>query len=117
MKTNKDKNYLNDLTDAEVIEIKEAWEEVNKDHYHQWTHTRSDGWDAFDVSRAYSDWCFADNPHRMLYTYPHWVAINRPDFAFERDPLMTTIANNRWVELNMPAFYAMYRALKRKMGY
>ena len=110
-------NYLKDLTDAEVIKLKEAWEGVNNGLYHQWTHTAADGWDAFDVARAYPEWCFADNPHRMLNTYPHWVAINKPEFAFERDPLNTTIENNRWVELNRPAYHAIYKAMNRKNGY
>ena len=110
-------NYLKDLTDAQVIEIKEAWEGVNNGQYHQWTHTRADGWDAFDVARAYPEWCFSDNAERILNTYPHWVAINQPEFAFERDPLNMTIENNRWVELNRPAYHAIYKALNRKMGY
>jgi hypothetical protein len=110
-------NYLKDLTDAQVIEIKEAWEGVNNGQYHQWTHTRADGWDAFDVARAYPEWCFADNPQRMLNTYPHWVAINQPAFAFEREPKWVAVDNNRWVKENRPEYYAEYRKAQRLAGY
>ena len=108
---------INDLTDVELIEVKEAWEGVNEGQYHQWTHTRADGWDAFNVARAYPEWCFADNPERMLNTYPHWVAINQPEFAFDHDPLNMTRTNNRWVKENKPEYWAEYRKTMRAAGY
>ena len=108
---------INDLTDAELIEVKEAWEGVNEGHYHQWTHTAAEGMDAFYVARAYPEWCFADNPERMLDTYPHWVAINQPEFAFERVPWNTTRTNNRWVKENRPEYWAEYRETMRAAGY
>jgi len=108
---------INDLTDAELIEVKEAWEGVNNEQYHQWTHTSADGWDAFDVARAYPEWCFADNPERMINTYPYWVVVNEPEFAFNYDPLMTTQTYERWVEKNKPEYFKGYMANKRAMGY
>ena len=95
---------INDLTDEELIELKEDWD---NDQYE----------DSYGIARAVPEWCFADNPERMLNTYPHWVAINQPEFAFERNPLNMAIENNRWVELNRPAYHAIYKAMNRKNGY
>ena len=111
MKTNKDKNYLNDLTDAEILDVWAIWDMDIKGENTRWP------WGTYDITRAYPEWCFANNRHRALNTNPHWVAINEPEFAFQRDPLMMLIANNRWVQLNRPDYYAIHKALSRSMGY
>ena len=107
---------ISGLTDEEMAEVRNAWE-ADEDEYHQLTHTREDGMDAFDVSRAHPEWCFANDPEKMLNTYPHWVAINQPEYAFDHDPLNTTKANNRWVKENRPEYWAEYRKKMRSAGY
>jgi hypothetical protein len=95
---------INDLTDEELIELKEDWD---NDQYE----------DSYGIARAVPEWCFADNPERMFDRNPHWVIVNRPEWAFEHDPLTTTKSYERWVEKNKPEYFKGYMANKRAMGY
>ena len=62
---------INDLTDVELIEVKEAWEGVNEGQYHQWTHTRADGWDAFDVQSI----AVCDTKKELSALERLWIAV------------------------------------------